>query len=105
MLYQSKVPAGFRFGNSAFVVSFRRTRNRAWCVCDSAGAGYYLPEIAKFQALGARLMHAIDVFRDGHGAGTDHRRARRWSVLAAALLALPWAPAAARDQLTIGIVQ
>lgn len=50
-------------------------------------------------------MFAIDVFRECDKRALRDRAARFWFILASALLLLPCAPAAARDQLTIGIVQ
>jgi peptide/nickel transport system substrate-binding protein len=50
-------------------------------------------------------MFAIDVSREYRRANPPRRCSRRWFVLAAAFLALAAAPAEARDQLTIGIVQ
>ena len=50
-------------------------------------------------------MFAIDVSREYRRANPSRRCSRRWFVLAAAFLALAAAPAEARDQLTIGIVQ
>jgi len=50
-------------------------------------------------------MDVTDVSREFCRANPPRPRSRRWFGLAAVLLALPWAPALARDQLTIGIVQ
>jgi peptide/nickel transport system substrate-binding protein len=50
-------------------------------------------------------MYAIDVFRECRPINPSGRRSRCWFALASALFMLAGAPALARDQLTIGIVQ
>ncbi|HWB49898.1 MAG TPA: peptide ABC transporter substrate-binding protein [Stellaceae bacterium] len=50
-------------------------------------------------------MHATDVTRERGTVDRRSRHSRRWLLLLAAFLSFPIGPAAARDQLTIGIVQ
>lgn len=50
-------------------------------------------------------MHATDVSGELPRANPTRCSSRRWWALALLLIASPWAPAAAHDQLTIGIVQ
>lgn len=50
-------------------------------------------------------MHATDVSRECRLASAPRWRSRRWFAVALFALVLPWAPAMAHDQLTIGISQ
>ena len=50
-------------------------------------------------------MYATDVSRECRRASTPRRRSRRWFALTLLAFVLPWAPAIAHDQLTIGISQ
>ena len=50
-------------------------------------------------------MHATDVSGECGRANARRARSPRWFALSLFLLAWPWTPAAAHDQLTIGIVQ
>jgi peptide/nickel transport system substrate-binding protein len=50
-------------------------------------------------------MHATDVSGEQRRANAPRCRLPRWLALPLLLLAWPWVPAAAHDQLTIGIVQ
>jgi peptide/nickel transport system substrate-binding protein len=50
-------------------------------------------------------MHAIDVSRERRPANPPPARSRRWFALAFLALSWSWVPAAAHDQLTIGIAQ
>ena len=104
VLYLRVALASLRAGNNAFVVSFRRTRNR--CVA------YPTPLVPDNMSGDNRdsstwvwTMQAIDVSRERLVA--TFRRVVSRSCLSFALVALLASPgfAAERDQLTIGIVQ